>query len=1135
MKILRVIHLGKVIFLLLATLVVNPFATARAEWETVVDGNSFASTNSFQDKWSYNYPWGTDHNGSARMDPTNILVSEGQVTITASPVNHYQGRSSKNPHLAIHYVSGTFYLKQQITINRQYPAWDISGQFKVPTQKGTWPAFWITGANSWPPESDFMEFKGSDGCNQNTYDGRWQGKITTVSDAESAWHTYRLVATLKDSTNVTFQYYIDGVMKTEQTAATFVDSPCWLIVDYQMEGSSGSPGPSEPTYFYAKNIVVKRDHAVTGTGSADGRVHKTDLISRPRDQFVRERISLDDDWRFIKADAPDAGQKLNYSALRAWILPTGNPFSTNAPMLRPDGEPATNISFTLPAFDDSRWRLVNLPHDFGIEGPFDQALPGGTGKLPWFGVAWYRKHLDIPAADAGREIYLDVDGAMSYATVWCNGKFVGGWPYGYASWRVDLTPYLKFGGDNVIAIRLNNPPDSSRWYPGGGIYRNVWLVKTEPVHVAHWGTYVTTPEASANAATVRMKVAVDNDADSDSTVSVQNEIFELRKDGKMGKSIASITMDGVRVPARGSQAEEGQIAFKNPKLWSLENPQRYVVVTSVKQDGKLTDRYETSFGIRTIEFTTTNGFLLNGIRVPIHGVCDHSDLGPLGTAINTRALARQIEILKSFGCNAIRTSHNPPAPELLDLCDKMGMLVMDESFDCWESGKTRNDYHLLFDDWHERDWRAELRRDRNHPSIILWSIGNEVNEQQSPWKFWIPAELTSIAHQEDPTRPTTAACNQRTAGFNGFEKCVDVFGYNYKPTLYGRFRQANPDQPLFGSETASCVSSRGEYFFPVTYDKSGGKGDFQVSSYDLYAPGWATPPDAEFAGQDKYPFVAGEFVWTGFDYLGEPTPYDRDESNLLNFTDPAEKAAMQKELDELGKIKVPARSSYFGIVDLDGFPKDRFYLYQSRWRPNLPMAHILPHWNWPERVGKVTPVHVYTSGDSAELFLNDKSLGLKKKGPFEYRLRWDDVVYQPGTLKVVAYKNGKKWATDEVKTTGPAAKLTLKADRNQIIADGKDLSFITVTVADKNGLLVPRSKNHIKFSVEGSGEIVATDDGDATSFESFQAPEHNAFNGLALVIVRAKAGQSGIIKLKAEADGLAEATIKIKSNQSDTQ
>jgi beta-galactosidase len=846
----------------------------------------------------------------------------------------------------------------------------------------------------------------------------------------------------------------------------------------------------------------------------------------------RERISLDAGWRFAKDDPADAAGQLAYTNIQDWVEVTGAEFTTNANLIakkRPEGNPGGDISYAQSGFDDSQWRLLNLPHDWGVEGPFKQEYPGETGKLPWWGVAWYRKHLEVPASDQGKKIYLAVDGAMAYATVWLNGQFVGGWPYGYASWQVDLTPYLKFGADNVIAIRLDNPTNSSRWYPGGGIYRNVWLVKTEPVHVGHWGTYVTTPEVSPKAATVKIQVKLENDSDTDTSVSVKNEIFELGADGAKGKPIASLTTDGVKIPAHQSQTTEGQITFKNPRLWSIEKPERYVAVTSIEQDGKPVDRYETPFGIRTIQFTADNGFLLNGKRVPLNGVCDHHDLGALGAAVNTRALERQIQILKEMGCNAIRTSHNPPAPELLDVCDRLGMVVMDESFDCWKRGKTKNDYHLLFDDWHEKDWRAELRRDRNHPSIVIWSIGNEIGEQGNPAQHWIAAELTAIAHEEDPTRPTSAACNNIQAGYNGFQTNVDVFGYNYKPTQYGRVHDANPGLAVYGSETASCISSRGEYFFPVSTNKADGQADFQMSSYDLYAPRWATTPDSEFKGQDEFPFVAGEFVWTGFDYLGEPTPYNSDLSNLINYTDPAEKARAEKELQEIGKIRTPSRSSYFGIIDLAGFKKDRFYIYQARWRPDFRMAHILPHWNWPDGVGQVTPVHVYTSGDSAELFLNGKSLGLKKKGPFEYRLEWNDVAYQPGELKVVAWKNGKKWATDVMKTTGPAAKLTLQADRDKIRTDGRDLSFITVTVADKKGLLVPRSKNHIQFQIEGPGEIVATDNGDATSFESFQAPERNAFNGLALVIVRAKPGQPGTIKLKATADGLETAAIRIKS------
>jgi len=681
-----------------------------------------------------------------------------------------------------------------------------------------------------------------------------------------------------------------------------------------------------------------------------------------------ERTSLDAGWRFVKGDPAEAQGKLDYSEIKDWVEASGAEFTTNLAYTvktKPSGDPGGgDISYARHDFDDSQWRVLNLPHDWGVEGPFNQEYPGETGKLPWWGVGWYRNHLEISASDQGRRVYLDVDGAMAYATVWLNGHFIGGWPYGYASWRVDLTPGLKFGADNVIAIRLDNPKSSSRWYPGGGIYRNLWLVKTAPIHVAHWGVYVTTTNVEAGTATVKVDVNVENESDAESVVNVQNEIFEIGADGVKGRSVFTFASSGTKLPAqRGMRSESLTLDFAQPRLWSLENPQRYVVVTSLEQDGKLVDRYETPFGIRKIEFTADHGFLLNGKRVPLNGVCDHHDLGALGAAINRSAVRRQIQILKEMGCNAIRTSHNPPAPELLDLCDSMGMLVMDESFDCWRRGKARNDYHLLFDDWHEKDWRAELRRDRNHPSIILWSIGNEIPEQGSAAGAAIAAELTAIAHAEDPTRPTTAACNDANAGYNGFQNHIDVFGYNYKPTSYGQFRQANANQPLFGSETASCVSSRGAYFFPVTTNKSGGKADFQMSSYDLYAPPWATPPDWEFKGQDENPFVAGEFVWTGFDYLGEPTPYNRDLSNLLNFTDAADKARLQKELDELGRIPTPSRSSYFGMVDLAGLKKDRFYLYQARWRPELPMAHLLPHWTWPERVGQVTPVHVYTSGE----------------------------------------------------------------------------------------------------------------------------------------------------------------------------
>lgn len=847
----------------------------------------------------------------------------------------------------------------------------------------------------------------------------------------------------------------------------------------------------------------------------------------------RARVSLDENWRFTRGDPAGTGDQLEYSNIKPWITATGDEFvkdETTERHPRPNGNLGADVSYTRVNFNDEAWRLLNLPHDFGVEGKFDQSLPGDTGKLPWEGIAWYRKHFSIPKTDEGKNFFLDIDGAMSYSTVWLNGRFVGGWPYGYSSYRLDLTPYIKVGGENVLAIRLDNPPHSSRWYPGGGIYRNVWLVKTSPVHVNHWGTYITTPKISAKSADVKVQVTVANKSAGSATISVSTRLAHMGKNGEIGDAGAEAVSEQLTIPGRQNAVCRSVIAVANPKLWDTDHPNMYVAITTLKQNGKVIDEYRTPFGIRTIHFDPDKGFFLNGKRTLIKGVCDHHDLGPLGAAINERALERQIDLLKEMGCNAIRTSHNPPAPELLDLCDRMGMLIMDESFDCWEHEKTPNDYHLLFKDWHEKDFRAELERDRNHPSIILWSIGNEVFEQRDADGIRIGGALTRIAHEEDPTRPTTAACNYEPAGFNGFNKIIDVFGYNYQWKSYAKFHEANPDQPLFGSETESCVSSRGEYFFPVSNDKMEGRANFQVSSYDLYAPRWAWPPDDEFRAEDEHPYVAGEFVWTGFDYLGEPTPYGGYLTEIPPFTDPVLAARAQRQLKEYGKVLLPSRSSYFGIIDLAGFPKDRFYIYQAHWRPDYPMAHILPHWNWPDRIGKVTPVFVYTSGDSAELFLNGRSLGRKKLHEGEYRLRWDDVKYEPGELKVVAYKNGKRWAQDIVRTTGLAAKIVLRPDRSKLSADGKDLSFVTVSIADKNGLTVPVAQNHVKFCVTGPGEIVATGNGDATNHEAFQSNERDAFNGLCLVIIRTLPGKSGQITLTAESRGLKGAEVTLQSN-----
>jgi len=570
------------------------------------------------------------------------------------------------------------------------------------------------------------------------------------------------------------------------------------------------------------------------------------------------------------------------------------------------------------------------------------------------------------------------------------------------------------------------------------------------------------------------------------------------------------------------------IPVKDPVLWGVFKPELYCIVVTVMNGNEVTDNYETNFGFRTIEFTARNGMLVNGERVEIRGVCNHHDLGALGVAFNTRAAERQLELLREMGCNAIRTSHNPPAPELVDLCDKMGFLIQVEAFDNWRIGKKEKDYNLLFNGWHDEDLRAMVRRDRNHPSVFMWSIGNEVPDQRNPY---LATALNSIVKSEDNTRPVTSGCNDANAGTNGFQKTLDVFGINYHLNDYKRFFELkdNEFRAIHSSESASTVSSRGEYFFPIVQGNLNnnlpGKGIFQVTSYDVAYPSWASTADQQFEINDRYPAVLGEFVWTGFDYLGEPTPYSGD----LTGQGPTSRRfeETKKMLDDNGVKEIPSRSSYFGILDLAGFKKDRFYLYQSRWRSDFPMAHILPHWNWPERKGLVTPVHVYTSGDEAELFLNGKSLGRKKKGEFEYRLRWDDVAYEPGELKVIAYKAGAKWAEDIMRTTEKASMLSMTADRPGLSSNGSDLVYITVRIEDKNKLLVPKSSNLINFSIEGPGKIVAVDNGDATSHDPFQANYRKAYNGMALVIVKAEKGATAPFTVKAESKGLKGAAVTL--------
>lgn len=845
---------------------------------------------------------------------------------------------------------------------------------------------------------------------------------------------------------------------------------------------------------------------------------------------VRERININRDWRYQENDPVGVDSALHYFRLKPYLLPCANNFIIfGKKHRRPEGNPGGNIAYVNSDFDDSGWRHLNLPHDWAIEGPFNIDYMGSTGKLPYWGIRWYRKTFELTESDAGKQIYLDIDGAMSYASVWCNGQYVGGWPYGYASFRLDLTPYIKVGQKNVLAIRLDNPDDASRWYPGSGIYRNVWLLKTSPVHVEQWGTFVRNVQLNQEKAIMEMGVNVENHAGKDVQVEVQTGIYLQDENGyPMGDKVAQYITKSIAIKKDSWASARFQFEVDAPKLWSIDTPNCYVAVSRIFKDGQEVDCYETPFGIRTIEFTHDQGFMLNGRKVAIKGVCMHHDLGALGAAFNEVAAERQLRIMKEMGANAIRTSHNPPAPELVALCDRMGLMMQLELADTWQKGKRKNDYNLLFDDWSEADMRSLVRHYRNHPSVIMWSIGNEVPDQMTDQGIIIARNLTAYCHDEDPTRPTSLGCNKRDAIFRDIVNQVDIFGLNYFHKTYPLFKEYNPTRRYHASETSSATSSRGEYFFPVTTHVDDSRSGFQLSSYDMTTIGWGCAPEVQFKMNEEYPFMSGEFVWTGFDYLGEPTPYNKDLTNLLNFSDPAELEKARKELEELGKIKTPSRSSYFGIVDLCGFPKDRYYNYKSYWCPDVPTVHILPHWNWEERIGKITPVHIYTSGDAVELFLNGKPLGRREKIHSYDRLTWDDVHYEPGVLKAVAYKNGQKWAEEVVETTGKPAALQVTPEKTVLKNDGTDLSFIRVAIVDSKGRAVPRSKNHLKFSVSGPAEIVATDNGDATSLLPFQLSERDAYNGLALVILRGKYMEQGKVILTVESKGLPKQKVILK-------
>lgn len=780
--------------------------------------------------------------------------------------------------------------------------------------------------------------------------------------------------------------------------------------------------------------------------------------------------------------------------------------------------------------DESGFKGVQLPHDWAIESDFLPNEPNETGKLPWNGYGIYVKRFTIPESYnlKGRKIFLDFDGVMQRPEIYVNGQKAGEWKYGYASFRIDATPYLV-NGENRVHVVVSNPPRSTRWYPGAGIYRNVWIENAPLNHIAYNGVYVTTPSVDKDLAIVKIETTIDNEGESFARRIVRNRLG--------GKTVEKL----VDLKPGESTSVTQELRLTKPNVWSVENPELYTLVTEVvNSQGKILDSKKTRVGLRKIEWRN-DGFYLNGKRTPLNGVCEHHDLGCLGSAFYTRGYERKIKKLKEMGVNSIRMTHNPPAPEVLDLCDKMGILVIDELFDIWKHQKVDKvwGYHRYWPEWWRKDVKNFVMRDRNHPSVIAWSGGNEVPENHTNCKDG--REVSKMLREEfrkyDLTRPYTVGTNDPSGMDNGFAETQDVFGFNYKPHLYAKFHRKYPNQPMYGSETCSAISSRDEYFFPYKWGQGSGNRNYQVSSYGQCAVPWGNVADFEWSMQEANKFVAGEYVWTGFDYLGEPTPYNLDASNVNNFNDlpPAERAAMMKKLEETAG-RAPSRSSYFGLIDLAGFPKDNFYLYQSHWRPELKMAHILPHWNWPGREGQVTPVVVYSSGDEAELFLNGKSQGIRKRGDKQYgnfsqksitvgrndyRFVWEGVVYEPGTLEVKVRKNGKAWASAKRETTGRAVKVVAEVDRDMISNEGHDIAHIELKLVDDKGRHVPTDNRKVSFEVIGStAKLIGFCNGDATDWTSMQKLEQKFYNGRILAVVRGERGTNGDATVIVKAEGL---------------
>ena len=773
------------------------------------------------------------------------------------------------------------------------------------------------------------------------------------------------------------------------------------------------------------------------------------------------------------------------------------------------------------------WEDVTIPHDWAIYGPFSRdndlqtvavvqngeetatVKTGRTGGLPYVGVGWYRRTLDVTP---GKKATLLFDGAMSEARVYVNGEEVIFWPYGYNSFHCDITPFLTADGkNNEIRVRLENRPQSSRWYPGAGLYRNVWLIETEKVHIPVWGTYITTElDPSLLEASVNIRTEIEG-ITTEETVALLTVIRDAN--GRFITSIESLTGAEQAAAEGGIAVLNQKVTVEQPRLWFPETPELYTAYSRIyvqDKDGNrtLSDFHATTFGIRSIEVRPETGFYLNGVNRKFQGVCLHHDLGPLGAAVNTSALRHQLTMLKDMGCDAIRTTHNMPAPELIQLCDEMGFMVMIENFDEWDVAKCLNGYHRYFDEWAERDMVNMLRHYRNNPSVVMWSIGNEVPTQWTPGGYEVATFLQDICHREDPTRPVTCGMDQIDAILhNGFGAVLDVPGFNYRAHRYLEGYETLPQKVLLGSETSSTVSSRGVYKFPVEKKYDALYDDHQSSSYDLEYCSWSNVPDDDLALAEDYPWTMGQFVWTGFDYLGEPSPYDTD--------------------------AWPNHSSMFGIIDLASIPKDRYWLYRSVWNRDSATLHILPHWNWEGREGEVTPVFVYTSYPRAELFLNGRSLGIREKCDstlqHRFRLMWNDVRYEPGELTVVAYDSeGNKAMQKSIRTAGEPYALELISARESLSADGKDLLYVTVRIVDRDGNLCPLDSRKVHFDVSGAGEFRAVANGDPTCLELFHLPEMSAFGGMLTVIVQSKE-KAGRITLKASADGLRDGVMKIKS------